>query len=190
MIEAIQMYKMVLTDSISDFEQIIELNKLNNLTMVSKELWAKEGFLSLEFDTNQLNLIRGKYKHVVAKVNNEVVGYALVMLKEKKDILPFFDPMFETVKTAIENGHLDESQYFVMAQICVAKKYRGQGVFRSLYDELAAQMKDNFSQVVIEVSPKNTRSMIAHAHIGFKDIMPHESTEVILDWNVLLWEMN
>lgn len=188
MLKEIQIFKMGLTDSVADFEQIIELNQLNIANMISRDLWATEGFLTLEFDALQLDQMRGPYKHVVAKNKDEVIGYALVLLKEQRHLFPFFDPMFETIDSTIMGGaYLKDSQYFVMAQICVAKKFRGKGVFKALYQKLALQMDTDFNKVVIEVSPKNERSISAHHRIGFGAIIPKDINGAPVEWEVLVW---
>jgi ribosomal protein S18 acetylase RimI-like enzyme len=181
-------YQISLTDSKKDFEQIVLLNQLNHKDKIDKELWASEGFLFLEFDINQLDLIRGPFKHVVAKSEDELAGYALVLTKENGKVFPFYDKVFEIINTTkLEGKLLKDINYFIMAQICVAKSYRGQGVFKALYRTLADQMSSSFEKVIIEVSPKNIKSMNAHQNIGFEIFDYYEQDFV--DWNVMVWDM-
>jgi ribosomal protein S18 acetylase RimI-like enzyme len=184
-------YQVHLTDSKNDYEQIILLNELNNIEKVDKDLWASEGFLSLKFSNEQLDLFRGPFKHVVAKVNDKIIGYALVLLKENKFASPFFDPMFDIINsTDMEGKLLKDINYFVMAQICVDKQFRGIGVFKALYYTLADQMGSSFEKVIIEVSPNNIKSMFAHQNIGFEVINTVKNKEGVVDWNVMSWDMN
>lgn len=184
------MFQMHLTDAREDFEQIIALNKVNNREAVDEKLWASEGFLSLEFGIEQLERMRGSYKHVVAKSQGQVIGYTLVLLKENREVFPFFDPMFETITAAVIDGsNLRDLNYFVMAQICVEKKFRGKGVFNALYQKLANQMKSDYNKVVIEVSPKNIRSMNAHRRVGFEIIKNEDYQEELVEWNVMIWNL-
>lgn len=182
-----QAYQIILTDKKEDFRQIKELNWANCKERVDEGLWASDGFLTLEFDTDQLERMRGGYKHVVAKSMGEVVGYALVLIKENRHIFPFFDPMFETINlTKLDGMLLSKLNYFVMAQICVHTEFRGKGVFSGMYKKLAEQMSLDFDKVVIEVSPKNVRSMKSHLRVGFEVIKNEDYQEDLVDWNVMI----
>ncbi|MES2373039.1 MAG: GNAT family N-acetyltransferase [Bacteroidota bacterium] len=181
------MIELELTDSPAELEQIVELQRLNHIDKVDAALWETEGFVTLEFTVQKLRQMKGAYKHVVAKVNNKVVGYALVLLRQHSEHFPFLDEMFRTIDAAVFNGYaVKEKKYFVMGQICVEKKFRGKGLFKTLYHKLKEQMQEDFDFVVTEVSKKNVRSVNAHKRVGFKDLTDVDSDAT--EWKVIAWD--
>ena len=57
-----------------------------------------------------------------------------------------------------------------MGQICIAKNYRKQGIFRGLYHFYKAELQYQFNYLITEVAAINPRSMQAHEAVGFKII--------------------
>lgn len=181
------MFILELSDAVSDLERIIELQKLNRPTAVVPDLWETQGFVTMEYTVQQLQIICGKYRHVVAKHNNAVVGYALILLKDYSSSFPFLRDMFQDIETGFCDGKpLRESRYFVMGQICIEEDFRGKGVFKQLYHQLREQMSADFDFVVTEVSTRNGKSMRAHEHLGFENIKPGETGSS--EWKVIAWD--
>ena len=178
-----------LSDKYSDLEGIVELQRLNHSNAVASELWETEGFVTMEYTVEELQQMCRGYRHVIAKSDGVVVGYALVMLKESRTAFPFLDDMFQQAEAgALDGNSIREKRYFVMGQMCVGQAFRGQGVFRKLYQTLREQMLADFDLVVTEVSIKNTRSMRAHRQVGFRDIK--EEHEQSSEWRVIAWDWN
>jgi GNAT superfamily N-acetyltransferase len=176
-----------LSDKVDELEQIVALQRLNRLDAVAAEERDTEGFVTMEYSVRELQLMRGGYRHVVAKCDGAVIGYALVMLKECRVAFPFLDNMFRDAEAAVFNGMpMRENSYFVMGQICVGQAFRGTGVFRKLYETLRMQMRADFDFVVTEVSLHNARSMRAHQRVGFRDIA-HENDDAS-EWRVIVWD--
>lgn len=61
-----------------------------------------------------------KCNHIIAKSKNEVIGYALSMVKDFKNDIAVLNPMFVIIETNISDG----LEYIVMGQIFVDKAYR------------------------------------------------------------------
>lgn len=183
------MIELVLTDKPEDFEQIIALQKKNHISQVDQQLWETEGFVTLEFDIDKLEQIRGQYFHVVAKSGNKLAGYALVMLPASRGRFHFLEPMFATIEAAVFKGEpVKGKKYFVMGQICVDSDFRNKGVFRELYYKLREQMRQDFDFVVTEVSVKNSRSVSAHKQLGFRNINDQQTEITANDWEVIAWD--
>ena len=183
-------FQFSLTDLTEDFEKILLLNRLNNIERLDSKLWASEGFLTTKYDIHQLERMRGAYKHVVAKHQGDVIGYALVLLREDTSVSPYPDTIFEFVDAnKVNDKCLKNIQYFVMTQICVDKNFRGMGVFKALYKKLSEQMSTNFEKVVIKVSGKNIRSLNAHQNIGFKIIENQNSGKELEGWNIMVCDL-
>ncbi len=182
------MVQLELTDAKGDLEQIIELQRANHVSAIQAALWATDGFVTLEYDMEKLTVMKGKYKHVVARAKNKVVGYALVLLKEQQKYFPLLADMFTTIEAASFHGEsLKQKTWFVMGQICVDKDYREQGLFRKLYQKLKEQMQQDFDLIVTEVSTKNIRSVNAHREIGFTKV--EEAGGGSEEWDVIAWSI-
>lgn len=181
------MITMELSDKLEELEQIVALQRLNRLDAVAAEVRATEGFVTMDYTVRELQLMRGGYRHVVAKCNGAVIGYALVMLKDCRASFPFLDSMFQDAETAVFEGTpLRDKNYFFMGQICVGHAFRGQGIFRKLYQTLCMQMRADFDCVVTEVSVHNARSMRAHQRAGFKEIANEHADAA--EWRVIVWD--
>ena len=172
-------FEIGLTGSKPDLEGIVELQRLNHMGVVPEERQEAEGFVTMEYSVEALEKMRGNYQHAVAKVKNKIVGYALVMLKECGAEFPALAPMFRELDEAVNK------KYFVVAQVCIDRGFRGQGIFEGLMQILKVQMKSDFELVVTEVSRRNQRSFKAYARIGFREISEQGNVEwqvVGLEW--------
>lgn len=182
------MFQIELTDDPADHVQILALLQQNHIRQLSAEVWTSEGFVTLEFDQQKLEAMKGAYKHVIARLDGKVVGYVLVLLKEKSGHFPFLDEMFALIDASTFGGiPLKQKKYFVMGQVCIDKPFRGKGLFRELYLKLREQMLPDFDLVITEVSDRNQRSVRAHEKIGFRQIentIPPAETE----WKVIAWD--
>jgi GNAT superfamily N-acetyltransferase len=183
----LSMITLELSDKTRDLERIVELQRLNLLDTLTGDLRESEGFVTMKYTVQELQLMRGDYRHVVAKFDDVVIGYALVMVKECRASFPFLDDMFQHAEVAVFSGHpMQKSAYFFMGQICVDQAFRGKGIFRKLYETLRGQMRADFDFVVTEVSIKNTRSMRAHQKVGFLEIT--DGSGDASEWRVIAWD--
>jgi GNAT superfamily N-acetyltransferase len=168
----------------TDLEQILALQRSNHASVIDPALWDSEGFVTVEYDVPTLALIQGPYRHAIARVDGQVMAYALVLLRQNQAAVPFLAPMFEAIDKAVALGRTGgKSNYLVMGQICVAPALRGQGVFRGLYDTMRQQMRDHFDFIATEVAFTNPRSVRAHQRVGFKSI-----NEDSPDWQIIAWD--
>jgi GNAT superfamily N-acetyltransferase len=125
------------------------------------------------------------YSHIVAKHKNDVVAFALVMLKNIRNEIPGLDNLFNEIKSIKWNSsYLSDYRYFIMGQVCVDQPYRKMGVFRALFQKMAEEMKHDFDFIITEIDDKNQRSLNAHLGIGFlllrKYTWPNGET-----WNIV-----
>lgn len=184
---ATEMITIELSDLAGDLERIIALQAANHASALPSEQGAADGFVTMRYTAAQLRAMCGAYRHVVAKSDGVVVGYALVMLKECRATFPFLDAMFRDAEAGFLDGHaLLGKPYFVMGQVCIDKTFRGKGIFRALYRALREQMRAQFDLVVTEVSTRNARSMAAHRGIGFRSVKDVE--DEASEWRVIAWD--
>ncbi|HWX00750.1 GNAT family N-acetyltransferase [Collimonas sp.] len=181
------MITLELSEKVGELEQIVALQRLNRLDAVAADERDTEGFVTMEYTVRELQLMRGGYRHVVAKSGDAVIGYALVMLTESRASFPFLETMFRDAEAAVFKGMpMRENRYFVMGQICVGQAFRGMGIFRKLYETLRMQMRADYDFVVTEVSVHNARSMRAHQRVGFREIA-NENADAS-EWRVIVWD--
>ncbi len=172
-----------------DLQKILDLQQRNLLESLAEGEMETEGFVTVKHDLDILNRMNEPYRHVIAREDEEVVGYALVMLREFEQQIPVLVPMFEQINAIeYEGKRLGESTYFVMGQICIAKGYRGKGLFKGLYEKMRAEMSAEFSYIITEVAKKNRRSTKAHLKTGFKIIYEYQPAFDQEEWIIVLWD--
>lgn len=171
-----------------ELNQILELQASNHYSQISKETKLEEGFVTVRHTLKLLKTISGNFQHSIAKANDKVVGYALMMLKEKGNEIQELKIMFELLDSLSFKGvKLADCKYCVMGQVCIDKDYRGHGVFENLYQNLKRQISKHFSLLITEISTSNLRSLRAHTRLGFVSI--HQYTDEIDEWVVVAWQL-
>lgn len=171
-----------------DLVQILALQGLNLASQISEDELESEGFVSVEHDLALLTELNDPFPHIIAKVGKEVVGYALVMLPEKKDKVFFLKPMFEQIeKLNFKGQKIDAQKYVVMGQVCIAKAYRGKGLFSALYEHMRNCLKAHFECLITEVSERNKRSLRAHQKVGFQTLRRYTDPSGER-WRLISWD--
>jgi len=133
---------------------------------------AEQGFVTLVHSVETLRAMHALAPSVIAKAGEEVVGYALTMPVEARALVPSLEPMFEALARASWRGApFTQQRYYVMGQICVARAFRGSGLFAALYAEHDTRYASRFDCMVTVVSPSNARSLRAHAKVGFEALV-------------------
>ncbi len=174
--------------SVEDLQQILHLQQLNLKKNISLQESQEQGFVTVEHSLDLLTKMNATYPHIIAKSNGQVVGYALVMLQEFKYFVPILQPMFEKMDGLILNGKpIKAYHYFVLGQICIAKDFRGQGLFGGLYKAMKQQMQPHFELLITEISLRNTRSLRAHEKVGFTNIHEYVASNGEY-WAIVAWD--
>lgn len=169
--------------------QILALQQKNLKKNIDEIEKLDQGFVTVEHDVEKLNTMQNTINQIIATVDDQVVGYALSMTNNLKNLIPELKAMFELLDgLTYKNQKLSSTKYYAMGQICVAKEVRGMGVFTKLYEEHKRQFKDTFDYLVTEVSLSNTRSMRAHEKVGFKVIHEYYDPSNNDTWAVVLWD--
>ena len=169
-----------------EIEQIHLLNKLNYRHNVTPEEKDKEGFVSWEYPITLLQQLQNIAPHVIVKEEDNVVGYALVTMREAAPFHKDLQNMFNHLAALTYNGRLlNEYNFYCMGQVCIDKAYRGQGVFNMLYQHHKKLYQHTFDMLITEISPTNPRSQRAHEKVGFKTI--YQYRDAMDEWNVVVW---
>jgi len=179
----------MITTVVTDDEELLQIASLsdkNLRTIVSAEQQLQQGFITWKYSYDLLKQLNDQHPHIIAKVDDKVVGYALVALKDAAVFHSDLKTMIAKLdEIEYQNKKLSSYQYYVMGQICIDEAYRGKGVFEKLYNHHKKLLQNSFDFVVTEISTQNQRSIHAHNKIGFITIDSYK--DVIDKWNVVLW---
>ena len=168
----------------SDLHQILGLQSCNLPTNLSQEEAHSQGFVTVHHDFDLLKKMNTPFPHIISSNGEQIIGYALVMLRSFQNDIPVLVPMFKEIDAIIYRGEkLGNAKYFIMGQVCVDKACRGQGVFAGLYEEMKLRMHPHFDYIITEVAKRNTRSIRAHEKVGFENVHEYHAGE---DWAILL----
>lgn len=173
-----------------DLSGIIALQKINlleNLTEIERQ---NQGFLSVTHSLDVLEKMQAEARNIIIKDKNEVVGYALAMTKKSKFDIPVLIPMFETFdKIKYKEKLVSDYNYIMMGQVCIHKKYRGQGLFDGGYETFKNYFKNDYDFAITEIATKNERSRAAHKRVGFEEIHKYTDPENV-EWNIVVLDWN
>ena len=169
--------------------QILALQKANLELAISSAESQSQGFVTVDHTFELLQKMNRPYGHIIAKNKKKVIGYCLVMLPEFGAFIPVLNPLIQKIdKLVYQDKKLKESRYFIMGQVCIAKAYRGLGVFGGLYQHMQKKLSPHFDFIVTSIAIRNQRSLKAHGKIGFQVVAEYvdESGD---DWAIVLWKI-
>lgn len=170
-----------------EISQVLHLQKKYHKDQLNISDRNKNGYVTVVHTFELLDSMKSILPQIIALHEETVVGYALSMSKEMSDWIPVLQPMFKIFEeVSINDVSLKSLNYYVMGQICIDEKFRGKGIFRSLYNQHKRYFSDRFDYCITEVAVRNIKSMMAHESIGFKTV--HTYTDETDDWNVLVWD--
>ena len=172
---------------ISELEQILLLQQANLKSSVPEEEKKEQGFVTMLFTLEMLKAIHNFAPSIIIKEGNKVVVYAIVFLKEGIAAYPAMEPLLENLGNISWNGRpFNTYRFYIMGQICIAKPFRGMGLFEMLYQKHKEIYQSSYDYIVTEISENNYRSMRAHERMGFKTISTHRDS--IDTWKVVAWD--
>ncbi|KAA2219518.1 GNAT family N-acetyltransferase [Maribacter flavus] len=160
---------------------ILLLQQKNALDSLTDEEKQQEGFVTVIHTFDLLKRMNTDCPHIIAKVNDKVIGYALCMTRNFGTDILLLAPMFETADTLLPG-----KKYLAMGQICVAKEYRAQGVFRGMYTYYRQALEKDYDGLLTEVATNNQRSLNAHLSVGFEILQTHVSEDI--SWELVFWD--
>lgn len=171
-----------------EVEQILALQAANHRDAVDAATAASDGFTSVRHDPAVLHAMNRACPSAIAKAGDELAGYCLMMPPTFRDRVPILHPMFALLDTLAWRGVplAGDPRWFVMGQVCVARDFRGMGVFDGLYAQLRDAYRRDYDFTVTEISQRNPRSLRAHRRVGFETMHVYrDATDV---WEVVAWD--
>ena len=171
----------------ADLHDILKLQKQNLKNALSPEEAMREGFITVPHTFEVLAAMNKPFPHTIARDGETLAGYAMAMETSLRNAIPVLVPMFEQIDACIVDGQpLSEVNYFVMGQVCIAKGYRGQGLFAHMYDDLCQRLSIKYDYIATEIAADNLRSQKAHAKYGFDTLSRYVADGVV--WLVVgMW---
>lgn len=173
----------------NDLNGILSLQKINLARNLEKEEIQSQGFVTVLHRLEDLQKMNAIEKHIIAKDGDRVIAYLLSMTEKSKADIPVLIPMFELFETIEYKGKLLSGyDYMVVGQVCVDKKYRGQGVLDKCYELYSETFRHRYDFAVTEIATSNQRSLNAHKRIGFNTIHEYVAPDgerwaiVVLEW--------
>lgn len=176
-----------LTSTTEELQQVLQLQQENLVQYIDETEMKLQGFVTLRHDLKILEQMHGLAPTVIIKDDEKVVAYALTMLQECRQLIPDLEPMFALLdKLSWKNKPLNDHSFYVMGQVCIAKQYRGQGLFDELYKHHKKIYQQQFDVFITEIATRNHRSIRAHERMGFKTIHTHR--DELDEWVVVGWD--
>ena len=170
-----------------ELRQILQLQQQNLIGNIDDAEIQSQGFVTLHHDLATLEQMHQLAPSVIIKDDSKVVAYALTMRQECRRLMPDLEPMFALFdQLSWNNTLLTSLRFYVMGQVCIAKNYRGQGLFEQLYKHHKKIYQSQFDLFVTEISTRNYRSLRAHEKMGFKTIYAHK--DLLDEWVIVAWD--
>ncbi|MDB4292008.1 GNAT family N-acetyltransferase [Maribacter sp.] len=164
-----------------ELHQILALQQQNMAAGLSQEEALQEGFITVGHTFEILKKMNDACSHIITKDGDNVVGYALVMLRSFRDEIAVLRPMFDTADALLPNVN-----YVTMGQVCIAKSHRKQGIFKGMYTYYRQQLQAEFDSLFTEVATTNRRSLQAHKAVGF-EVLQTQITDGV-SWELINWD--
>lgn len=176
-----------LTQSKQDLADISRLNEENLRSGLHPDVAKEQGFVTWRYEIDLLESMQAIAPHVICRSEGQLAGYALTALKEMAPVhreLALLLPQLDALE--YKGSPLHSYSYYVMGQLCVAKPFRGRGVVEKMYEMHRKTFSKIYTQMVLTISTKNTRSIRVHERFGFEEI--HHFADHHGGWNVYVWD--
>lgn len=181
------MVSLTTVSTTDELQQILDLQNRNLAKNISATEMESQGFVTMIHDLEILQQMHELAPSIIAKDNEHVAGYALVMLRGCRQLFPPLEPMFKNFDDLEFLGRpLNDYRFYVMGQVCIDKQYRGTGLFDKLYQTHKKVYSGQYEFIVTEVATRNTRSLRAHERVGFQTVKIYR--DEVDEWAIILWD--
>ncbi len=173
----------------TDIRGILALQQKNLKKNLTPEQIQSQGFVTVEHQFSVLTAMNDAQPSVIVKDGDKVVAYCLAMLPQFRNDVPELKSLFDSIdEIAYEGQTLKDFNYIVMGQVCIGEGYRSMGFFDGMYQKLREELSAKFEMCVTDISTNNTRSMKAHARVGFIPVKDFEDKNLNEVWRVVVWD--
>ena len=165
------MVQIKLVENEEEVNGIKRLQEKNLRQHITDEEAASQGFLTASYTIDYLKAMNASFPTVIAKDDEQVVGYAMITTPAMRDGHDLIKDLFSNIDRCTYQGNLLKNvPYVVVGQLCVDKAFRGQNLVTRMYDFFADAVKSQYDFMVTDVDCDNHRSLKAHAKAGFEVI--------------------
>ena len=172
-----------------DVRGILALQQKNLKKNLTPEQIQSQGFVTVEHEYSVLKAMNDAQPSVIVKDGDTVVAYCLAMLPEFRNGVPELKTLFEAIdEIDYDEQKLKDFNYVVMGQVCVGEGYRSMGFFDGMYQKLREELAAKFEMCVTDISNNNTRSLKAHARVGFIPVKDFHDAALGEVWRVVVWD--
>ncbi|MCH3949687.1 MAG: hypothetical protein LKE33_01940 [Acidaminococcus sp.] len=157
----------ILTADLSHKAGIRALLRANHISTIAEED-KKDGFVTTQLTEEQLEALITREKGITIAVDQgQVVAFAMAAPWSFWKAWPMFLVMLDKLEQSSFDGRkLTEENTYQYGPICVAKAYRGKGVFEKVFYASLASMADRFPVMTTFINKINHRSYAAHVRKG------------------------
>ena len=171
-----------------EIQQILDLQKINLPQNLSEREITTQGFVTVIHSYDTLKKMNDIEQSIIAKNDNEVIGYLLAMTRKSKNDIPVLMPMFEIFdNVTYDSKKISAYDYIVVGQVCIAKEWRGQGILDDCYNAYKKHFLGKYDFAITEIATINKRSINAHIRIGFKIVHSYKDLSSV-EWDIVLWD--
>ena len=169
---------------LSDIEGVLALLKAYQINTIAEED-KEDGFITADFTEAQIQeLIMQERGCFIAKDQERIVAFAMSASWGFWSQWPIFQKMVEDLPSLTYKGYqLSEENSYQYGPVCVARDYRGRGVFQQIFSFALQQMSHRYPVLLSFINTINQRSYAAHItklgldviqQFQFKDNTYHE----------------
>jgi hypothetical protein len=145
-----------------DYAEIVRLQRANYIANLTAEE-RREGFLSAEFNLDQVAAIASDLGIAIVTMDDDLAGCLCAIRREFDHGSPVVERMLESYDQSKFRGKpLSAFNSYVYGPVCIARQYRRRGLLRGLYQFQKKDLAGQFEIGVALVSHSNPRSMQAH----------------------------
>ncbi len=174
--------------STADLEGILRLQRQNLADQLSPEAISSQGFVTVRHRLEDLERMHALEPSIIAKERDIVIAYILAMTLEARDFIPILEPMFSVIeKLAWQGSPLLNFPFLLVGQVCVDQHHRGTGLLSTCYTAFRDTYAPRYAFALTEIATRNTRSIRAHARVGFQTIHRYADPRGE-DWDIVLWD--
>ncbi|QHT68068.1 GNAT family N-acetyltransferase [Rhodocytophaga rosea] len=160
-------------------------NQRRNLSQSERQQY---GFISADYNFDVLIQMHMAEPSLISKSNDQLIAYCLAFPPHLLKKIPALQYMSRILNQVDYQGMpLSMFHYLFVGQVCIAKEFRGQGIFDDLYSIYKTAYSSRYDMAVTAIPKENLRSMRAHQRVGFQEICTFDHSFdpwslVLCDW--------
>ena len=160
------------------------MNAANHVHNVAEK---SDGFLTVQYTVDCLqDLVRKGSRPIVAlDPEGNLVGYVILVTRQ----MVSNGLLLSLVEAADQDGLLKDSNYIIIAQLCVAPSARGKKLPGMLYDFVSDLHGERYPLAIAEIAQQNERSLNAHTKLGWNVRLDSGYSFKGIDWIVVVQEI-